>query len=188
MASDHTIPLAPTGLVLTETGNNVEVKFNQSTTSDVDDYEIWRSESVDGVLGYELISLIKTDEILATMSVIDNLYSKKGAIYYKIYAVKRGKRSLPLSGTITTTSNALNVANLAINETLDGFLITYDIADDSKISNIEIKVHTHNNFASLSEGSAVTCYTGINDTYYYRIPESDLDKFHQFWVYTNTKV
>jgi hypothetical protein len=178
-------PAAATNLVLSEASGVVTVQFNQSVTSGVDTYEVWRSTTSTST-GFSKIAEVKTDDIIATMTVPDNKYAKKGLVYYTVYAVKRGIRSNALNGGITTTGNAPNVTNLVVNETVEGFIITYDIPNDSRVSGVTIKVHAHDNAGSISESSSVQCYTGLSSYFFYKIPDLDLDKFHQFWIYTNT--
>jgi len=179
-------PAAPSNLVLTEVNDYVNVQFDQSASPSIDEYEIWRSET-SSTSGFALIGIIKSDDAQPTMILVDDTYTKQGALYYRIYAVKNGARSAALTGSITTTGIVADVTNLQITEDVDKFIIQYTVPDDRRLAYVEIKVDAQLNSIDLAEINATTIYQGKDGIYIYKIPDADKDKYHQFWVYTVTR-
>ena len=178
-------PDAPTGIDLTDVDSYVTVEFSQSATSGINEYEIWRAQ-VSETSSYSLVGLIKEDSIAPTMSFIDNSYTISGSLFYRIYSLKAGKRSAALTGQISASGEVGDVTDLEIVQMTHNYFIQYNIPNDRRFSNVTIKKDANADSASLSEGAAVEIYSGRNGTYMYNIPDGDLAKYHQFWVYTTT--
>ena len=111
-------------------------------------------------------------------------YTITGSLYYSVYAMKGGQRSTALSDNITTTASLSDVTNLEIVAMTHHYFIQYDVPNDRRFSNVVIKKDANAVEASLSEAAAVEIYSGRNGVYMYEIPTADLEKYHQFWVYT----
>jgi hypothetical protein len=180
-----TPPDPPTGLVLTEVSDTIQVQFNQSISSGVDQYEIWRSQG-DPNSGYALIGIIDKSMLAGTdpQTFIDDLYDRMTTLYYKVYAVRGGIRSGALSGNITPTYAVAQISNLQIIEDLDRFIIQYTLPDDRRIAYVNIKKDANADSGLLAEGNAVSVYQGKSELFVYKIPAADMDKYHQFWVTT----
>lgn len=178
-------PSAPTNSSLTEVADTVEVEFDKVTASEkVDWYEVW--SSVGGTTDYNLIGIVHEADAGTPTKVVDATYAKKATIYYKIYSVRYGIRSSALSDNIALSNDASDVTGLATVAQLDTFILDYVLPTERKFSYVQIKRHAHAVQGSLSEGSATQVYAGIANHYVYTIPDADLTKWHQFWVYTVT--
>ncbi len=183
-------PNAPTSLNLTEIDDYIEITFDRSTSTDEDSYEIWRCESAQdpSLESYSLIAIINQDNIDSIMTILDNGYLYiDSPVYYKIYTVRRGYRSTALEGNITPSNDVAEVTNMTVDVMNEAYSIIYDLPDDRRLANIQIKMHAHADSGSLSEGSASLVYEGLDSNYLYIIQESDLTKYHQFWIYTITR-
>lgn len=181
-------PSAPTSGVpalLTENGGQVEVRFNQSSTSNISRYEVWQAVGADS--GYALIAMINPGEFASPMTVIDTTYTRKTTIYYRVYAVKNGRYSAPLTGNIVLADDVDEATNMNVVAIGDNYYIGWDKPDDRRLDHIEVKCHAHVTELSLSEGSASLIYSGNRDSFFYEVPGADVAKYHQFWVYAITR-
>jgi hypothetical protein len=50
-----------------------------------------------------------------------------------------------------------------------------------------VKVDSQEVESNLSESNAIICYQGLDENFIYKIPIADIDKYHQFWIYTITR-
>lgn len=179
-------PVPPTDLILVESGDKVEVCFTPPIDKTIiNSYEVW--SSVGGETDYGLIASIDPDVIGETVTVLDDTYMKKDTIYYKVFALSNGVKSPPLEGNITVSGNAADPSNLSIIPQPSSFIIQYNIPDDRRISHIEIYKDANEISGSLSESNSSLIYSGNSNTYTYKIPLSDYEKFHKFWVKSITR-
>ena len=88
---------------------------------------------------------------------------------------------------ITPVNDVGDVSGLTITSFGSNFFLRWRSPIDRRLDYIEIKVDSNVSSGSLSEGSAVTCFQGNDENYIYNIPDPDVDKFHQFWVYSITR-
>ena len=160
-------------------GETVEVVFDQSPTSGVDSYQVW-SSAAGGAYG--LIANIPTQDIAATMTAIDAVFSVSGEHLYRVYAIKNGIYSDPAEGGVTYTASGLDVVNMSVVNLNTAYYIQYDMPDSRFVDHIEIYMDAEASSGNLSRTGATLIYSGNNTSYMYQIGAADLDKFHQFWV------
>jgi hypothetical protein len=170
---------------LTQTGDEVLVQFDESGTSDIDRYEVW--SSVGTTTDWNLVGLVKSDDIATTMSIVDDTFNKNATIYYKVYPIKTGVYGSPISSSVVVSGTIADVTNMNVDQSVEGYWITYDLPDDNRLLNITIKKDAATTLGGLNEGSATTIYTGLDESYFYLVPEADADKYHQFWIYSNVR-
>ncbi|MGD9697602.1 hypothetical protein [Acinetobacter sp.] len=178
-------PAAPTNLVLSQISDSIQVQFDASATTSIDEYEVWAS--VGDQSSYGLVGVIPKDDMLTTMAILDDTFERVTTIYYRVYAIKSGNRSSALSGSITATGMVTDVSGLKVDNFLNFYFIQYSKPQDRRLDHIEIKMHKNAVQGSLSEASATLIYSGLADSYLYKIPEVDEGLYHQFWVYTITR-
>jgi hypothetical protein len=173
-------------MVLTEVSDTVEVDFDKvAAAEEVDWYEVW--SSVGGVTDYGLIGIVLEADAGTPTTVVDVTFNRKTTIYYKVYAVRRGVYSAALSGNVALTNDASDASSLLTVTQWDTFILTYVLPTERKFASVTIKKDAQVLAGSLSEGAAVQVYSGIDNHYVYSIPDADLTKWHQFWIYTVTR-
>jgi len=179
----NTAPNAPTNLVTSIVSDTVNVTFTASTTANIDNYLVFSS-----VAGgdYGLISIIPPADFSGTMSIIDDSFNAGGTQAYRVYAVKNGVYSSPLTGTRSFTVGTVEPVNMSVVNLNTAYYIQYD-APASKarfITAYNIYKHEHATQASLLRSSATLIYSGVNNSYMYTISGNNNNNFHQFWVET----
>jgi len=176
---------APTSLTTSVVNDTINVTFTASTTSNVDNYLIFSS-----VAGgdYGLISVIPPADFGATMSIIDDSFNAGGTQAYRVYAVKNGVYSSPLTGSQTFTVGTVEPTNLSVINLNTAYYIQYDApsAKGRFVASYNIYKHEHATASSLARASASLVYSGINNSYMYGISGVDNNNFHQFWVEVTT--
>lgn len=172
-------PASPGFVAANIVGETVEVVFDQSGTAGIDSYQVW-SSAAGGAYG--LIANIPTQDIAATMTAIDAVFSVSGNQLYRIYAIKNGIYSDPAEGGVTYTASGLDVVNMSVVNLNTAYYIQYDMPDSRFVDHIEIYMDAEANSANLTRTGATLVYSGNNTSYMYQIGAADLDKFHQFWV------
>ena len=179
--------MSPMSLSLVEYTTYVDIFFTASATPNINNYEIWRAETT-ASNPFGLIGLIKQDSIVAdSNNIADATYTISGSVFYKIFAVKNGIYSSPLSGSIDTVYGCTEASALRVFADTNRYYLSYTIPDDPRFDSVQIKVDNNAVFGSLDEATAVLCYNGGNSHYIYEVSASDLNNFHQFWVYTITR-
>lgn len=179
------VPIAPTSLVLTEEAEYVQVEFSLSVIPDK--VEIWASQ-ISAVESFELIGVIVSPSSSETLK--DYSYLSSGTVYYKIYAIKYGIYSVPLTGNITTIYMLGNLTNVILNEDFNTFRLQWENPGDRRFKEVEIYYDAQEIEANLSETQAIVNgvqYTGNDESFEYEIKAGDEDKFHQFWIKTLTR-
>lgn len=175
----------PTTLVTSIVNDTINVTFTASTTTNIDNYLIFSS-----VAGgdYGLISVIPPADFGATMSIIDDSFNTGGSQAYRVYAVKNGVYSSPLTGTKSFTVGTVEPTNMSVINLNTAYYIQYDApsAKERFISSYNIYKHEHATQTSLDRSSATLIYSGMNNSYMYAISGVDNNNFHQFWVEVTT--
>ena len=188
-ASNLATPEPVANVVPIEVGANVDVSFDlPSEREGINKYEIWRAYGEEGI--YKLVGVMEDESIdadAATATFTDEELDRIGLIKYKVYAVKNGIRSEAVSGEVTTVNKVGEPANLQVVATSDYYDIRFDLPRDKRLKEIVVKVDKSHEEDILSEENAIEIYRGLSDNLTYVIPEADMDKFHQFYVYAITK-
>ena len=178
-----TAPNAPTNLVTSIVNDTINVTFTASTTSDIDNYVVFSS-----VAGgdYGLISVIPPADFGSTMSVIDDSFNAGGTQAYRVYAVKNGVYSSPLTGTKSFTVGTVEPTNMSVVNLNTAYYIQYDAPSTKTrfVTAYNIYKHEHASQSSLSRSSATLIYSGMNNSYMYQISGNNNSNFHKFWVET----
>lgn len=172
-------PAAPSISATNIVNETIEVVFGQSSTSDIDAYEVW---SNGGGTSYGMIARILPEDFAATMTVVDSSFNVSGTIGYKVYAVKSGVSSTAGTASKAFPTPTLDVTNLTVVPELTSYEISYDLPDSRFLDHVEIYRHADASLANLSRSLATLIYSGNRDGYTYNISSSDMDKYHQFWV------
>lgn len=177
-------PNAPTNLSLSIVNNTVNVTFDASSTSGIDQYLVFGSANGGD---YSLISVIEPASMGSTMSVIDDSFDDSGAQAYRVYAMKTGVMSSALSGSITyTVSTPVEPTNMSVVNLNTAFYIQWDPPSSNArfVTAYNVYKHEHATQGSLSRLSATLIYSGMNTSYMYEISGNNNLKYHQFWVET----
>jgi len=172
-------PNAPSITSATVVGETVELVFSQSSSSNVDGYEIW---SDGGGVSYALIGRIPEEDVASSMSFIDASFTDTGTINYRVYAIRGGVYSTAATTSASFTVPSLDVTNFAAVPGLNTFDLQYDIPETRFLDHIEIYLDTDANSGSLLRANASLIYSGANSNYTHNISAVDRDNFHQFWV------
>ena len=180
----ETRPTAPAGLVLTEYASYVEVAFTGDATNDY--YEIYVSE-VSATGDFDMIGKIPQDQIVASIIFIDDTYTIKGQLWYKIYAVKHGLISTPTAGTITTTNDVGDVTGLTIITDAHHFHAQWDNPTDRRLASTKVTVQFNDTDAGWDENAGTVMYQGLRENVIYPIDPANKDKFIKVWATTVTR-
>ena len=179
-----TAPNAPTNLSLSIVNNTINVTFDASSTSGIDQYLVFGSANGGN---YSLISVIAPDDMSATMSVIDDSFDDSGAQAYRVYAMKTGVMSSALSGSVTyTVTTPVEPTNMSVVNLNTAFYIQWDPPSSNArfVTAYNVYKHEHASQGSLSRSSATLIYSGMNTSYMYEISGNNNLNYHQFWVET----
>ena len=170
-------PTTPGGIVATVVGETIEIAFNQSTTSNIDYYQVWSSD--DGG-DYGIISQIAPADFSSTMTVVDTTFVTGGTMSYRVYAVKSGVYST--AGTVSKayTVSALSVTNMTVVNLNTAYYIQYEKPLSRFIDHVEIYIDSQTTSAALNRSNASIVYSGQNASYMRSVGTSN--NFHQFWV------
>ena len=170
-------PTTPGGIVATIVGETIEIAFNQSTTSNIDYYQVWSSD--DGG-DYGIIGQIAPSDFSSTMTVVDTTFVTGGTMSYRVYAVKSGVYSP--AGTVSKayTVSALSVTNMTVVNLNTAYYIQYEKPLSRFIDHVEIYMDSQTTSAALNRSNASIVYSGQNSSYMRSVGTSN--NFHQFWV------
>ena len=173
-------PATPSVDSATVVGETIEVVFSQSSTPDVDYYQVWSAVGSSG--SYGMIAHIPQEDVASSMTVIDATFNVSDTMYYRVYAVKSGIYST--AGTINKafSAAALDVANMSVVNLNTAYYIQYEMPDSRFVDHVEIYMDAEATASNLTRTGATLVYSGNNTSYMYKIGANDLDKFHQFWV------
>lgn len=183
----QSVPNAPTSVTLTDNTDTFSVSFSASATLGINEYEVWRAEG-GAHNAYSLVGLVKEDSITDPMTIIDNSFTISGSLDYRVYALKAGKRSTAATAAASSSGQVADVTNLEVVNMTEHYYIQYDVPNDRRFASVTIKKDAELVEGDLDEAAATEIYSGRANSYMYAIPEADLEKYHQFWVYvvTNT--
>lgn len=176
-------PAAPTNLVLSVVGQTINVTFTASTTSGINNYLVFGSVSGGD---YGLISVIPPADFGATMSIIDDSFDATGTQAYRVYAVKNGVYSSPLTGSQAYSVSSAEPTNLSVINLNSAYYVQWDPPSSNArfVTAYNVYKHEHATQGSLSRSSASLIYSGLNTSYMYQISGANNTNYHQFWVET----
>ena len=179
---DNISPAAPTNLVTSIVNDTINVTFTASATANIDNYLIFSS-----VAGgdYGLISIIPPADFASTMSIIDNSFDVPGTQAYRVYAVKNGVYSSPLTGSRSFSTGTVEVTTMSVVNLNKAYYVQWNPPSSKGrfVTAYNVYKHQHASQASLAEGSASLVYSGLNTNFMYTVSGNSSD-FHQFWVTT----
>ena len=170
-------PTTPGGIVATIVGETIEIAFNQSTTSNIDYYQVWSSD--DGG-DYGIIGQIAPADFSSTMTVVDTTFVTGGTMSYRVYAVKSGVYSPAGTVSKTYTVSPLSVTNMTVVNLNTAYYIQYEKPLSRFIDHVEIYMDSQPTLAALNRSNASIVYSGQNTSYMRSVGTSN--NFHQFWV------
>ena len=170
-------------MVTSVVNDTINVTFTASTTSGISNYLVFSS-----VAGgdYGLISVIPPADFAATMSVIDNSFDTPGTQAYRVYAVKNGVYSSPLTGSRAFSTGTVEVTSMSAVNLNKAFYVQWDSPSSNArfVTAYNVYKHEHATAASLAEGSATLVYSGMNTNFMYSVSGADNNNFHKFWITT----
>jgi len=170
-------PATPTTITSTIVGETIEVAFNQSSTSNIDYYQVWSSD--DGA-DYGIVAQIAPDGFSSTMTIVDTSFYAGGTMSYKVYAVKGGVYSSAGTTSKAYTVGALSVTNMSVTNLNTAYYVQYEKPTTRFLDHIEIYMDSETTQAALSRVGAVLVYSGQNHSYMQSVGNNN--NFHQFWV------
>ena len=173
---------APTSLVTSVVNDTINVTFAKSTTSDVSQYLVFSS-----VAGgdYGLISVIPPADFANTMSIVDNSFDVPGTQAYRVYAVKNGNYSSPLTGSRAFSAGTVEITTMSVVNLNKAYYVQWNPPSSKGrfVTAYNVYKHQHATQSSLAEGSASLVYSGSNTNFMYTVSGNSSD-FHQFWITT----
>ena len=170
-------PAAPSTVTSTIVGETIEIEFNQSSTSNIDYYQVWSSD--DGG-DYGIIGQIAPVDFSSTMTVVDTTFVTGGTMSYRVYAVKTGIYSSAATTSKSYTVSALSVTAMTVVNLNTAYYIQYEKPVSRFIDHIEIYMDSQTTLAALNRSNASIVYSGQNASYMRNVNTSN--NFHQFWV------
>jgi hypothetical protein len=176
-------PNAPSITSTTVVNETIEIVFGASTSTGntaATSYEVWS----DGGTGtdYSLIAKIPYNDIASSMSVVDSSFDDSGTIAYRVYAIRHGAYSTAATTTRAFTMPSLDVSGMSVIADTNNYYIQYELPTTRFIDHIEIYKDVETTSAALARSGASLVYSGNNTSYKYNIGNSDMEKYHQFWV------
>ena len=144
-------PAAPSTVTSTIVGETIEIAFNQSTTSDIDYYQVWSSD--DGG-DFGIIGQITSDDFSTTMTVVDTTFVTGGTMSYRVYAVRQGVYSSAATTSKSYTVSALSVTNMTVVNLNTAYYIQYEKPNSRFIDHIEIYMDSQTTQAALNRSNA----------------------------------
>jgi len=170
-------PATPSTITSTIVGETIEIAFNQSSTSNIDYYQVWSSD--DGG-DYGIIAQITPADFSSTMTVVDTTFVTGGTMSYRVFAVREGIYSTAGTTSKTYTVSALSVTDMTVVNLNTAYYIQYEKPASRFIDHVEIYMDSQATSAALSRSNATIVYSGQNASYMRNVNTSS--NFHQFWV------
>ena len=170
-------PATPSTITSTIVGETIEVAFNQSSTSNIDYYQVWSSD--DGG-DYGIIAQITPTDFSSTMTVVDTTFVTGGTMSYRVFAVREGIYSTAGTTSKAYTVSALSVTDMTVVNLNTAYYIQYEKPTSRFIDHVEIYMDSQTTSAALSRSNATIVYSGQNASYMRNVNTSS--NFHQFWV------
>ena len=172
-----TAPATPGTITSTIVGETIEISFNESTTSNIDYYQVWSSD--DGG-DFGIIAQITPTDFSSTMTVVDTTFVTGGTMSYRVYAVKSGVYSSPGTTSIVYTVGTLDVTDMTVINLNTAYYIQYEKPASRFIDHIEIYMDSQTTQGALNRSNASIIYSGQNTSFMKSVGVSN--NFHQFWV------
>jgi len=170
-------PATPSTITSTIVGETIEIAFNQSSTSNIDYYQVWSSD--DGG-DYGIIAQITPADFSSTMTVVDTTFVTGGTMSYRVFAVREGIYSTAGTTSKAYTVSALSVTDMTVVNLNTAYYIQYEKPTSRFIDHVEIYMDSQATSAALSRSNATIVYSGQNASYMRNVNTSS--NFHQFWV------
>ena len=170
-------PATPSTITSTIVGETIEIAFNQSSTSNIDYYQVWSSD--DGG-DYGIIAQITPADFSSTMTVVDTTFVTGGTMSYRVFAVRGGIYSTAGTTSKAYTVSALSVTDMTVVNLNTAYYIQYEKPTSRFIDHVEIYMDSQTTSAALSRSNATIVYSGQNASYMRNVNTSS--NFHQFWV------
>jgi len=171
-------PAKPFNLSLSVVNDTINVTFAQAA-EDNHEYLVFSAVN-DSSFG--LISVFSPEDFAKNMSVIDDSFTESGKIHYRVYAVKNGIYSEPLTAAIDYTTPTNDVANIYTVSLNTAHFIQWDQPSINSrfINTYKLYGQTHADKGSLSKANATLLYDGLNTSFMHAVSKDD--NFTQFWV------
>ena len=171
-------PAKPVNLSLSVVNDTVNVTFEQAGESN-HEYLVFSAVN-DSSFG--LISVFSPEDFAKNMSVIDDSFTQSGKIHYRVYAVKNGIYSDPLTASIDYTTPTNDVANIYSVSLNTAHFIQWDQPSINSrfVNTYKLYGQSHANQASLSKSNSTLLYDGLNTSFMHAVSKDD--NFTQFWV------
>lgn len=175
-------------IYLTEIKDYIEVKLDINTHGNkITEYEIWSSRDNQD---YDRIKIIPIDQYNEDDSVFvfkDFSYSKKGEIFYKVYAVNSGERYKPFIRSLMIEGDVSDPEFIDVSALSEMFEIKVDIPNDRRLSHVEVYHHSSENEEELLRENSSLIYKGLSSNIFYTFKEFEKDYYHKFWAISVTK-
>ena len=121
--------MAETLLLLTSVLITCFIISADVSRGDSKDYSAFHIIDVDeGEVVAEYKGKIPPDDFASTMSIIDSAFTVTGTQAYRVYAIKSGKMSSALTGSISYTVSSAEPTNLSVVPMNNAFYIQYDFS------------------------------------------------------------
>lgn len=172
-------PSGPATVSTAIVGETIEITFTASTDS-VDAYQVWGAQ---GSGSYSLIAQIPKEDFASTMSVVDTSFTTGGTRNYRVYSLRAGVYSSPVTSSRSYTVSALEPLNMVVTPMEEAFTVKWDAPASRFVDHYEVYHHSHATQSSLSRGSATLVYSGESTVFIKAVDDSD---YHQFWVEVTT--
>ena len=171
-------PAKPVNLSLSVVNDTVNVTFEQAGESN-HEYLVFSAVN-DSSFG--LISVFSPEDFAKNMSVIDDSFTQSGKIHYRVYAVKNGIYSDPLTASIDYTTPTNDVANIYSVSLNTAHFIQWDQPSINSrfVNTYKLYGQSHADQASLSKSNSTLLYDGLNTSFMHAVSKDD--NFTQFWV------
>jgi len=171
-------PAKPINLILSVVNDTINVTFEQAE-EDNDEYLIFSAVNENS---FGLISIFSKEDFEKNMSVIDDSFTQSGKIHYKVYAVKHGIYSDPLTASIDygiPTNDVANIYSVSLNTA--HFVQWNQPSINSRfINTYKLYGESHTNVDSLNKNNSVLLYDGLNTSFMHAVSKDN--NFTQFWV------
>ena len=171
-------PAKPINLILSVVNDTINVTFEQAQETN-DEYLIFSAVNENS---FGLISIFSKEDFEKNMSVIDDSFTQSGKIHYKVYAVKHGIYSDPLTASIDygiPTNDVANIYSVSLNT---AHFVQWDQPSINSrfINTYKLYGESHTNADSLNKSNSVLLYDGLNTSFMHAVSKDN--DFTQFWV------
>lgn len=171
-------PAKPVNLILSVVNDTINVTFEQAQETN-DEYLIFSAVNESS---FGLISIFSSEDFAKNMSVIDDSFTQSGKIHYRVYAVKNGIYSDPLTASVdysTPTNDVANMYSVSLN-TAHFVQWNQPSVNSRFINTYKLYGESHTNAASLNKSNSVLLYDGLNTSFMHAVSKDN--DFTQFWV------